>query len=182
MNVNYRDSKLVEYFKENAYGKSMWTPKSLKRINWHINIPFKEVYLNEGLEAIKDNAFFDQEFESLILPTTIKEIDDNVFNTKDLQTIIIKEDALLENGEEYLQEILKGYPLIERNSIMKFKLQTIKILLNNGEEIEYKIEDFIDNNIYPKEYAKLDYSKKNLCIHYIYEDLMKEIRGYKRTK
>ena len=161
---------------------------SFKRINWHINIPFEEVYLNEGLEAIKNNAFFDQEFESLILPTTIKEIDDNVFNTQKLQTIFIKEDALIENGEEYLREILKVYPLIERNSthfdyhIIKLKLQTIKILLNNGEEIEYKIEDFIEENI-PIEYQnKLDYSVKKLCIHLIYEDLMKEIKGYKRTK
>ena len=188
MNLSYRDSELVEYFKENAYGKTLRTPKSLKRINCHIKIPFEEVYLNEGLEAIKNNAFFDQKIESLILPTTIKEIDDNVFNTKDLQTIIIKEDALIENGEEYLQEILKVYSLIERNSthfdyhIMKLNLYNIKILLNNGEEIEYKIKDFMDDNIYPQEYIKLDYSNKNLCIHLIYEDLMEKIRGKSRGK
>ena len=111
-----------------------------------------------------------------------------MINIEKLQTIIIKEDALIKNGEEYLQEILKVYPLIERNDtwskfhIMKLNLQTIKILLNNGEEIEYKIEDFANDNIFTNDLLKLNYNAKKWGIHCIYEDLMKEIRGKSRTK
>ena len=184
------DSSLVRYIKNNAQNKILAMPSSLRKIEGEIGIPLRDVLLFEGLTTLKGNVFANQDFDSLIFPATIKEISENAFNTQKLQEIIIKEDALIENGEEYLQEILKCFPLIEKydakskhkcNSF-KLGLRTIKVSLNDDRFLEYKIEDFIDDNTYPKEYAKLNYSKKNLCIHYIYEDLMKKIKGRVRKR
>ena len=87
------DSSLVRYIKNNAQNKILVMPKSLRSIEGNIDIILSDVTLNEGLTTLKGSVFANQDFDNLVIPSTIEEIDKNTFNTKKLHMIFIDKVA-----------------------------------------------------------------------------------------
>ncbi len=182
-----RDMALFNYIKENIQNKILVLPSSLRHIKGTIDIPLKDIVLNEGLVSITGYALSKQLFTSLNLPSSLKRVDSNALNTHDLQTICINEEALA-YGEKYFQEILKGFPLNEFHPderhyhSIKLGLQNIIVTLNNGERLDYKLPifemDYLNKNVV----KHVNGNKKKLYIHYMYDDLMKNVKGFTRKR
>ncbi len=84
--------ELIQKMKKLMQNKTIICPSTLIKISGDFfnYIPIKEIILNEGFEYFEARALENQTFDSLLLPSTIKHIDENALNIKVLKSIKIK--------------------------------------------------------------------------------------------
>ncbi len=174
-----RDIELADYIKKNAKDQTVSMPKSLRKIEGLIDIPLNYICLNEGLISLEGNVFSTQDFTEVYIPSTIRYIDRDAFNTDKILSICIKEDALIEYGERYLNKILKNFKVIEdkEKKLVKLDLESIFIMVSDYNT--YKYESIFYE--YPH-FDKKHYWAKDDCIHFIYEDIIKKINERRRVR
>ena len=178
-----RDIDLANYIKKNATKKILAMPKSLRKITGRIDVPLNHVYLNDGLITIDGNVFSTQDITEVYIPSTIQYIDNDAFNTDKILSICIKEDALIENGEEYLANILKNFRIVQdqEKKIVKFDLQSIFIIVSDYNTYKYELPSFEDV-VDEIDFSSVNYYEKNICIHLIYKDIMERINVRRRVR
>lgn len=158
------DYPYLQDIRECIESKSVIFPSSLKVIRGKPfgNVKVDELILNEGLEYISSNAFYNQKAKSVVIPSTLEKIDIGTFNFEEIRDLKftnfknsrILSELLYSDSPDYKALVGKMFFIIKDNmsktKINSIIFSTLEDELGNSyplwdEEIIITLDDYYNN-------------------------------------